>query len=165
MRAACPKRRGLLSKKSTEELRSSASDVAQGSSLGGKNVSMQAGQDIALRGSSVVADNNATLGAGRDVVIEAEENQFSSSEFRETKKSGLFASGAGITLGKQQLSRGQQFEQTTAAGSTVGAIGGDVTVIAGQNYRQSGSDLLAPGGDVTVPRAPPKRSSSKVASA
>ncbi|WP_300654000.1 hemagglutinin repeat-containing protein [Hydrogenophaga sp.] len=144
------KRSGVLSKKFIEERRSSASDVALGSSLGGKNVSMQAGQDIALRGSSVVGDGSTTLGAGRDVVIEAEENQFSSSEFRETKKSGLFASGAGVTLGKQQQSRAQQFEQTTAAGSTVGAIGGDVTVIAGQNYRQSGSDLLAPGGDVTV---------------
>ena len=143
-------RRGLLSKKSTEELRSSASDVALGTSLGGKNVSMQAGQDIALRGSSVVADNNTTLGAGRDVLIEAEESQFSSSEFRETRKSGLFASGAGITLGKQQRSRGQQLEQTTAAGSTVGAIGGDVTVKAGQTYTQVGSDVMTPGGNIDI---------------
>ena len=70
--------------------------------------------------------------------------------FAEQKKSGLFAAGAGITIGKQQQSLGQQGSTSTAVGSTVGAIDGNVTITAGKQYTQVGSDVLAPGGDVNI---------------
>ena len=39
---------------------------------------------------------------------------------------------------------------TTAAASTVGSVGGNVTINAGQNYKQVGSDVVAPGGDISI---------------
>ncbi len=39
---------------------------------------------------------------------------------------------------------------TGPAASTVGAISGNVDITAGQTYRQTGSDVLAPGGDVNI---------------
>ncbi|MDR7096218.1 filamentous hemagglutinin family protein [Hydrogenophaga laconesensis] len=141
---------GLLGKRSTTVRTSEESTIAVESSLGGREVSLQAGQNVTVRGSSVVSDQGTALVAGEQISIEAGENRYSQSQFREDRKSGIFTSGASITLGSQQKSTQQEFEQTTAAASTVGAITGDVTLIAGGSYRQAGSDVLAPGGDVTV---------------
>jgi len=43
-----------------------------------------------------------------------------------------------------------------ASGSTVGAITGDVTIVAGRHYRQVGSDVIAAGAGGTGAVAPPK---------
>ena len=39
---------------------------------------------------------------------------------------------------------------TTAAASTVGSIGGNVNITAGQTYKQVGSDVMAPAGDINI---------------
>ena len=39
---------------------------------------------------------------------------------------------------------------TTAVGSTVGSIKGNVTVVAGNRYTQTGSDVIAPTGDIRI---------------
>jgi filamentous hemagglutinin len=39
---------------------------------------------------------------------------------------------------------------TTAVGSTVGSIKGNVTVVAGNRYTQTGSDVVAPAGDIRI---------------
>ena len=112
---------------------------------------MKAGQDVNVKGSNVLADAALQLSAGRDVNILAAEEKQRSSYFEETKKSGLMGSGGiGFTIGKRQQSLDQQGTQTTAAASTVGSLGGNVSIIAGQKYTQSGSDVLAPKGDIDI---------------
>uniref|UniRef100_UPI0035643F44 hemagglutinin repeat-containing protein n=1 Tax=Hydrogenophaga sp. TaxID=1904254 RepID=UPI0035643F44 len=172
------KSRGFLSS-STSTTRSSAShSEAVASRLGGQQVLIQSGLlapaanstsderapvhaantpaqqargDINIAGSQVVGDQGTTLLAGRDVNITSQETRHSSSQFEETKKSGLFSSGGlSITLGTQQNSREQQSSSVGAQASTVGAITGDVNIQAGRHYRQQGSDVLAPEGDVQV---------------
>ncbi len=125
-------RRGLLSKKSTEERRSSASDVALGSSFSGGNVVLEAGQDIAIKGSSVNAQDLLLLDAGRDVAITSEQNTESGSYFNESKKSG-FSAGvmSGISYGKNHQNTSQAFSAQTQAGSSVG--GADVTIQSGRD--------------------------------
>jgi filamentous hemagglutinin len=144
------KRSNLVSKKSTELRESASNDLAIGSRFGGANVAMETGRDIQLRGTSVIGDQGTTLRADRHITIEAAQNQHSQSRYHEVRKSGVFTSGAGITLGKQQQSSDQRHTQTTAAASTVGAVHGDVNIAAGARYQQTGSDLLAPGGDVHI---------------
>src|SRR5690606_28098234 len=39
---------------------------------------------------------------------------------------------------------------TYATASTVGSLGGDVTIQAGGDYRQVGSHVVAPGGDIAI---------------
>ncbi len=112
---------------------------------------MKAGQDVNVKGSNVLADAALQLSAGRDVNILAAEEKQRSSYFEETKKSGLMGSGGiGFTIGKRQQSLDQQGTQTTAAASTVGSLGGNVSIVAGQKYTQSGSDVLAPKGDIDI---------------
>ncbi|RBA24165.1 hemagglutinin repeat-containing protein [Herminiimonas fonticola] len=142
---------GFLSKSTTESRNQSQSDIAIGSSLGGKTVTLGSGGDTLIRGSNVVGDNGTTVVAGRDLSIQAATNTSQSSSFNETKKSGLFSSGGlSITYGKQQLSTDQNKQSTNASASTVGSVGGDIVLLAGQTYSQIGSDVLAPSGDISI---------------
>jgi filamentous hemagglutinin len=73
------------------------------------------------------------------------------SSFSETKKSGLMSGGGlSVTIGKQSQSLDRQNTRTTAAASTVGSIGGNVSLTAGQTYTQTGSDVLTPAGNIDI---------------
>lgn len=142
---------GFLSKSTAESRSQSRSDTAIASNMGGKTVTIVSGGDTIIRGSNVVGDNNTVVVAGHDLSIEAATNTSQSSSFNETKKSGLFSSGGlSITYGKQEQSAEQKNTRTTSVSSTVGSIGGDVKLVAGQTYSQIGSDVLAPTGDITI---------------
>ncbi len=140
---------GFLSSQTTTTRDSRHDTFAQASELGGRTVSVQAGQDVKLTGSQLISDAGTTVVAGRDIELQAAQTRHSESHFQETSKSGLGAMG-GLSYGKSQHSTDQQVVQTASQASTVGAIAGDVTLVAGQSYRQSGSDVLAPGGDVNI---------------
>jgi len=129
----------------------SAIQNTSASELGGQTVAIQSGQDTRISGSNVIADQGLAMRAGGNLTIEATQNTQSASRFVETKKSGLFSSGGlSITLGQQQQSTDQQNTQTSAAASTVGSVGGNVTLRAGQTYSQTGSDVLSPAGNIDI---------------
>ena len=124
---------------------------ALGSTLGGKTVTLTAGQGIAVVGSQVVSDQGTTLAAQNNITIEAATNTTSEHSFSESKTSGVFSSGGvGFTVGKQQQSLNQEGTSTTAAASTVGSIAGNTTIAAGGQYRQTGPDIVASKGDITI---------------
>jgi filamentous hemagglutinin len=141
----------LFSSSSTTERRSSDQNNAVGSSFGGNTVTVVAGKDINVKGSNIISDAGTTLAAGRNLTIEAAQNSSSSSSFYEKKESGMLdGGGMGITVGTREQSTDQKNRGTTAAASTVGSIGGNVTLVANEVYKQVGSDVMAPGGDVTI---------------
>lgn len=145
------KRKGFLSSSSTENRAQSLSDTAIGSNFGGKSVTLSSGGDTLIRGSAVIGDKDTSIVAGKDINIEAAINTSQSSSFHESKRSGLSSGGGlSVTLGKQQLNIDTDRQSVTAAGSTVGSVAGDVKLVAGQSYKQIGSDVLAPGGDITI---------------
>ncbi|WP_146187760.1 hemagglutinin repeat-containing protein [Limnohabitans sp. T6-5] len=136
----------LLSSSTTTTRERSQSTSAIGSNFEGNSVSIQAGQDLTVKGSNVLADQDVILKAGGNVNIEAAQNTNSQSSFNQTTKSGLLSGGGlSVTLGKQMQSVDSQGQSTTAAGSTVGSTGGNVTINAGKTYTQTGSDILTPG--------------------
>ncbi|QQN68676.1 hemagglutinin repeat-containing protein [Comamonas testosteroni] len=105
-----------------------------------------------MTASHVVSDTGTTLQAGRDVTIAAAQETSSEQHYRKETKSGIFGGGGGIgfTIGSRMQSADQTGTHTTAAASTVGSVGGDVNIIAGNAYQQVGSDVMAPKGDVNV---------------
>jgi filamentous hemagglutinin len=142
---------GFFSKKTTTTRTSTASTTAVASNLEGASVSITAGQDLTVKGSNVLADQAVNLSAVRNVNLEAAQNTQSSTSFNETKKSGLFSSGGlSLTIGKQQQSLDQGLQQTTAAASTLGSTGGNVTINAGGAFTQTGSDVITPKGDIAI---------------
>jgi len=121
-----------------------------GSSLGGKTVTLDAGNDISIRGSNVVSDKGTELSAGNNVRIEAATQTRDSQYVRQESRSGMFDGGSGWTWGRQDTRITRQTDETTAVGSTVGAISGNIVITAGNQYRQVGSDVISPGGDIDI---------------
>ncbi|MDO9437888.1 hemagglutinin repeat-containing protein [Hydrogenophaga sp.] len=125
------------------------------SEFGGRTVDIRGAQDLTVQGSSVISDQGTTLQAGRDVSITAAQTSSSRSNFREEKSSGLIDGGQGLMLGSRQHSTEQQHDGVGAAGATVGAISGDVRIVAGRHYRQVGSDVIAAGKGAGAGGEPP----------
>lgn len=145
------KRSGLMGSSSTTTRDSLSQTTAQATTLSGNTVTVQAGRDINVVGSNVVSDAGTVLVAKNDVNVLAAQNTATESHFKETKKSGLlYNGGAAITIGSQQQSVDARGTSTTAAASTVGATQGDVTIVAGNHYQQTGSHVLAPEGNIDI---------------
>jgi filamentous hemagglutinin len=132
---------GMLSSKSNTTQASSSADLAVGSSIDAQSVEITAGQDIAVKGSSVNAQDLLLFDAGRDIAISSEQNHESGSYFSETKKSGFTVSKEGIGYGKSAQDRSGISESTTQAGST--ASGGDVLLFSGRDSRVEASTVVA----------------------
>jgi len=138
----------------TREISSSA--TAQASNFGGATVAINAGKDINVKGSNVVSDgivgaSGTTLTAGGNMNIEAAQNTSSTSSYRNETSSGLMSGGGlSISYGDQMQSNDGKDTATTAAASTVGSVGGNVTITAGNQYKQVGSDVLTPKGDISI---------------
>jgi filamentous hemagglutinin len=144
--------KGLLSSKTTTKRDTADNTLSQGSTLSATSVGVNAGQNIAVKGSSVVSDNGTTLNAQGNVSIEATHGRLSSTHSVDTKQSGLLGGGGGIgiTVGTRQQSNAQADSSTTSLASTVGSTAGSVHVNAGQQYSQVGSDVLTPVGNVNI---------------
>ncbi len=142
--------RGFLSRKTTTTYSHAEQATAQGASLGGETVSVTAGRDISITGSTLVGDTGASLTATNNITVQEATNTREDTRLMTHRQSGLFGSGGGITLGKREQSTDTNTTTTAAAGSTVGAITGNVTIKAGGTYTQTGSDVIAPGGDVDI---------------
>jgi len=144
------KKKGFLSSKTTTQRDGLREDTSISSALGGRNITVS-GRDVTVSGSEVIADKKAALIAKRNLAIEAVQNTRSENSFRGTEKSGLMGSGGfGFTVGSRSQSTDTRVNSTSAARSTVGSIGGDTTLIAGNQYTQIGSNVVAPDGDVTI---------------
>ncbi|WP_150624942.1 hemagglutinin repeat-containing protein [Pandoraea captiosa] len=140
---------GFLSK--TEETSSSSSHqtIAVGSTVSGNAVGVSAGRDLVVSGSTVVGTQDVALQAGRDARIESAQNESQSSSFYEKKSSGLGSSGGvGISYGKNEQRDQTNDSSVTQTGSMVGSLNGNVSIVAGNDLRVRGSDIMA-AGDIT----------------
>ncbi|MBS0883755.1 hemagglutinin repeat-containing protein [Pantoea sp. JGM49] len=151
--------KGLFSKKTTHTVSEDSSTTEKASSLSGDHVSIVAGHDLAVSGSSVVGESDVGLKAGNDLSITAATDTQTSYRLSETKKSGMFSGGGiGVTFGsassKQELKQDGTTESQSA--STIGSTGGNVTLVAGHDAHIAGSDVIAKqdisvvGGSVTI---------------
>lgn len=139
-------KKGFLSKTTTHTVREDYATQEKGTLLSGDNVSLSAGNDLTVKGSSVVGDGKVNLQAGNNVEIVAATEEQSSYRLDEKKKSGVFSSGGlGLTVGTSS-SRHQVNEDGTTQSqsvSTIGSTGGDVNIVAGGKAHIGGADLIA----------------------
>ncbi|MDW8847090.1 hemagglutinin repeat-containing protein [Erwinia sp. MMLR14_017] len=119
-------------------------ETAQGSALSGDSVTMQAGNNLLIQGSSVAGDNDVRLAAGNNLTITTADEHNEESHQRQEKKSGLSGTGGiGVTYGTQQLKVTDTAQDVTQQGSTVGSVDGSVSLSAGNTLTVKGSDLVA----------------------
>ncbi|WP_116347375.1 hemagglutinin repeat-containing protein [Cupriavidus taiwanensis] len=142
---------GFLSKEQTTKAGSEHESIAVGSTVSANTVQGHAGRDLMIAGSNVVGTEDVTLRADRDLVIGASESTATSSASEESRKSGMLSNGgASVTFGKQQLNESQTAQTTSHTGSVVGSLQGNVSLSAGEGYRQTGSAVTALKGDVDI---------------
>ena len=144
----------LLSKSNHLDTYQRQHDEAQGSSVTGKLVYMDAGHDLNVVGSDIVSEQKAQLHAGHDAQLTTAQSYYNDRESHQTKKSGLMGTGGiGFTVGSKQ----DQFTQTSQVvqqvGSTAGSLNGDALITAGNQYSQIGSTVSTPKGRITIDAA------------
>lgn len=143
---------GFLSKKTTHTIEEDSATREAGTLLSGNNIQVQAGNNLLVKGSSVVADDAVNLSAGNNVDIVAATNTDSSWRFKEEKKSGLMGTGGiGVTIGSSKTTHDLREAGTTQSQSfsTVGSTGGSVVIAAGNQAHIGGADLIA-GKDLAI---------------
>ena len=113
---------------------------------------MMAGRNTNLLGSDVAVEHDQLISAGQDLTITAAQNTFENFHYERRKKSGLMSGGGGLSISIGTRENGQKNRSvvTQAAASTVGSIQGDLRLIAGNDYVQTGSNVLALNGDIDI---------------
>ncbi|EKQ7163298.1 hemagglutinin repeat-containing protein, partial [Escherichia coli] len=135
---------GMLSKTTTTTHDVSDRRTMTGSELNGDTVSIGAGHNLNVTGSSVAGDNRVSLAAGNNLNIGTLTESNRETHLKQEKKSGLMSSGGvGFSVGSQSLKVTDTATDTTQKGSTVGSVHGDVSLQAGNRLTVNGSDLIA----------------------
>ncbi|WP_420852908.1 hemagglutinin repeat-containing protein [Siccibacter turicensis] len=145
-------KKGFLSKTKTHTISEQSATREAGSLLSGDNVSVSAGNNLLVKGSSVVGDGDVALSAGKNIDIVAATNSDTNWQFKEKTKSGMMGSGGiGFSIGTSKSRHELREKGTTQSDSvsTVGSTSGNVTITSGGQTRIAGSDVIA-GKDMTV---------------
>ncbi|MGY2796774.1 filamentous hemagglutinin [Ewingella americana] len=135
--------KGMLSSMSLETHDEVRSQSALGSNISGDSVTMQAGNNLLVDGSSVAGTRDVNLLAGNDLNITAADQSRQETHLREEKKSGLSGTGGvGVSYGSQSTKITDDGRTQSSAGSTVGSTQGNVNLSAGNGLTVKGSDVL-----------------------
>ncbi|WP_192456871.1 hemagglutinin repeat-containing protein [Musicola keenii] len=139
-------KKGFLSKTTTHTLRETQQTTEQGSLLSAGSVTLAAGHDINVQGSSVAADGDVSLEAKNNINTAASVETYRQYEEISRKKSGVFSGGGiGFTIGSTSLRQTLDAAGTTQSQSvsTLGSTGGSVRLSAGQDVNLAGTDVIA----------------------
>ncbi|ALN65272.1 filamentous hemagglutinin family N-terminal domain protein [Lysobacter antibioticus] len=143
------KKKGFLNSTTTKTHTEVHDTNAIGTMLSGERVVIQAGRDVAGRGAQVVGTGDVVIAAGRDLTLDAAESTHSELFTVDKKKSGLMSgmgSGIGVTIGSRKQGQSSELKQTSAVGSVVGSLDGNVTLAAGHDLTVRGSDVISAAG-------------------
>ncbi|WP_368543625.1 two-partner secretion domain-containing protein [Enterobacter soli] len=142
---------GFLSKTTTKTRDTVDRQTVQGSELSADTVNLSAGNDLTVAGSSVVGSGDVALRAGNDLTLTSMGGRNNETHLREEKKSGLMSSGGiGFTVGSRKETTDQASQALAGQGSMVGSLNGDTVLLAGNDYRQTGSTVASPNGNVAI---------------
>uniref|UniRef100_UPI001B801E12 hemagglutinin repeat-containing protein n=1 Tax=Xenophilus azovorans TaxID=151755 RepID=UPI001B801E12 len=135
----------------------SITHTAVGSQVSAGSLQVVSGRDTTLTGATVVADGDITMLAGRNLTIESAQNTHLETNSQAGSTSGMVGAWYNPTIGHVKQFGAEAVARTTQAPSQVASLTGDVTLVAGNEYRQTASSVLAAGqagelagGDVNI---------------
>ncbi|WP_432224259.1 hemagglutinin repeat-containing protein [Enterobacter wuhouensis] len=142
---------GWMSKTTTKTRDTVDRQTVQGSELSADSVNISAGKDLTVAGSSVVGTGDVALRAGNDLTLTSMGGRNDETHLKQEKKSGLLSSGGiGFTVGSRKETTEQASQALAGQGSMVGSLQGDTLLLAGNDYRQTGSTVASPNGNVGI---------------
>ncbi|MFC6311225.1 hemagglutinin repeat-containing protein [Paraburkholderia dipogonis] len=138
------KHSNVVSGKEVASSSNSTTTLSQGSMVSADGVTIASGKDINVAGSTIVGTNDVSLNAAHDVTITTTQDTQTTSSYYRERQSGLGAGGGiGISVGTQTQTNSANTSQVSNAGSTVGSLNGNVSIVAGNDLHVTGSDLIA----------------------
>lgn len=142
---------GWLSKTTTTTRDTVDKQTVQGSELSAGSVNINAGNNLTVAGSSVVGTDDVALRAGNDLTLTTMGGRNDETHLKQEKKSGLLSSGGiGFTIGSRKETTDQASQAKAGQGAMVGSLQGDTVLMAGNDYRQTGSTVSSPNGNVGI---------------
>ncbi|WP_239353067.1 hemagglutinin repeat-containing protein, partial [Snodgrassella communis] len=126
---------------------------AVASNITGAKINIRSDQDINIRGSNIIAQDQTILSAGRDINIQAAHNNYQDHQYHEEKKSGFTAgvskgvASVGYSKSKTQLD--QQEQNHTLTLSQIGSLKGN-TIIQADGDLNASAAILGAGKDLTL---------------
>ena len=161
------KKSGLLGSKTTTTRDTVDQNLAIGSLVSGDSVTLAAGRDLTTRAAQVGATGDVLIAAGNNLHIGTAESTYEVTSSKKVVRNGLMGQGGSLLIGQASQEQGYREKVTTPEGSLIGSTGGNVTLIAGNLARITGSDILSATGttivgkDVTVEAALEKRETTQ----
>ncbi|MGZ7460244.1 hemagglutinin repeat-containing protein [Pseudomonas sp. Ma2-10] len=141
---------GLLSSTQKSQQGQTTSTQSIGSDISGGSIQIKSGRDTTVEGSTLVADKNIGIDAGRNLEITSAENTETSSSKSGSKKVGEIGSWWQGATGIVKQKEADQYTSTRQSGSQIASLGGDISLTAGDHYTQTASQLVAPQGDIGI---------------
>jgi filamentous hemagglutinin len=141
---------GYLTSAQKSQERQTTSTRMVGSDISGGSIQIKSGRDTVVEGSTLVADKNIGIDAGRNLEIISAENTEGSSAKSGSKKVGEIGSWWQGATGVIKQKEGEKYDSTRQSGSQIASLGGNVSLTAGDHYTQSASQLVTPLGDVSI---------------
>jgi filamentous hemagglutinin len=142
---------GWLSSTQKSQQGQTTSTQSVGSDISGSSIQIKSGRDTAVEGSTLVADKDIGINAGRNLEITSAENTETSSSKSGSKKIGEVGTswwqGATGVLKQKET---DEFTSTRQSASQIASLGGNISLIAGDHYIQTASQLVAPQGDIGI---------------
>ncbi|MEJ8859980.1 hemagglutinin repeat-containing protein [Variovorax robiniae] len=147
----------MMGGKGSTETSTRSSSEAIGTTVSTGSLSTLSGRDTTLQGATVVAEGNVRMEATRNLTIESAQNSSTESGSQSNRKTGMVGTWYNPAVGHVKGFEATTSSSTTQASSQVASLQGNVDLIAGENYRQTASSVLAAGnagplagGDVNI---------------
>jgi filamentous hemagglutinin len=121
-----------------------------GSTLSGGSIDVSSGRDTTVRASTLVADDDIRVDAGRNLSVVSGESISTSIAKSKSKNAGEIGNWYQGATGVASLKETNQNSATTQTGSQIASLGGDVQLQAGERYKQIASQVVAPSGDISI---------------
>ncbi|MDP5008939.1 MAG: hemagglutinin repeat-containing protein, partial [Glaciimonas sp.] len=133
---------GFMSSSSSHMKDQQQTSQAVGSSLTGNSIAIVSGRDATIQGSQVIAKEDVTMNAGRDLNIVSAQDTHSGSYSLEEKKSGLSASVlTGVSYNNTAQDQHQNGTSTNQIGSSIS--GANVNMVSGRDTTITASAITA----------------------
>ena len=133
----------LLSSKTTTRLERKEEQNAVESKLYGKEIEIQAGNEMNIVGSSIVGQNGISLKSENNMNINSAEEKLQELHERKTEKSGIFGSGIGFTIGTKTVEDNTDSALKSQHGSIVGSTEGNINITSEKGINIKASDIIA----------------------
>ncbi|WP_144113075.1 hemagglutinin repeat-containing protein [Paraburkholderia sp. BCC1886] len=127
-----------------DTMQSTQANIGVGSTVSGDTVTVSAGRDLSVKGSTVAGTNDVKLAAGGNVAITTSQDTQSTASYYQKHESGFGTGGGiGISVGSRTQTDTAHDATVMNAGSTVGSLDGSLNITAGKDLHVTGSDLVA----------------------